>query len=68
MTDTTALDIKIAYLEQGLEETTLTVYKQQKEIETLQKQVSLLARKLNQALEGSGGGDSLLENQKPPHY
>ena len=68
MADTTDLEIKIAYLEQGLEETSLTVYKQQKEIEILQKQVATLAKKLNQALEGSGGGDSLLEQQKPPHY
>ena len=68
MADITGLEIKFAFLEQTLEETSLTVYQQQKEIEALQRQVADLSKKLNQAIEGSSGGDSFLEQQKPPHY
>lgn len=59
------LEIKLAYAEDLLETLNLTVYKQQEQIEALQRQLSDLQRQV-QAIPG--GGARSLADELPPHY
>ncbi len=66
--DLTPIEIKLAYMEQSLEDMSGVVYQQQQEIDLLKKQVSVLGKKLKQAKDLIPELGDLLENQKPPHY
>lgn len=60
------LETKISHQEHLLEELNQVIYRQQKQIDQLEKQVALLTQRLQEASE-----DSRLigpANEKPPHY
>jgi SlyX protein len=60
------LEIKLAHAERALEELSDVVYKQQVQIEKLDKKLNLLAKKF----ESNSGGELEIgpANEKPPHY
>lgn len=62
------LEIKISYLDDLLEQLNLTLYQQQRQIETLQQQVDHLRKQLpeNSASQGNVPRDAL--DERPPHY
>ena len=62
----TDLEIKIAHQDHTIEELHQVIYRQQKEIEQIEKKLSVLIQKFQEQQDGSpdiGPGD-----QKPPHY
>ncbi|MBK9447757.1 MAG: SlyX family protein [Betaproteobacteria bacterium] len=59
------LEIKLAYAEDLLETLNHTVYKQQEQIEALQRQLSDLQRQVQTI---PGGGARSLADELPPHY
>ncbi len=66
MTDrTTELEIKVAHLEQSIQEMSDTVYAQQTNIDTLTRICEVLRQRIMtiETPAGSAGGD-----EKPPHY
>lgn len=61
----TELEIKLSYAEDLLEELNRTVYQQQAQIESLQRQVLKLARQLQDTTPPEEGD---LRDEIPPHY
>ncbi|GAB2470765.1 SlyX family protein [Comamonas humi] len=61
-----ALEVKLAYADDLLEELNLTVFRQQQQIELLQEQI----RQLRQQLPADTGGAAVrsLRDELPPHY
>jgi SlyX protein len=59
------LEIKLSYAEDMLETLNHTVYKQQEQIEALQRQLSDLQRQVQSI---PGGGARSLADELPPHY
>ncbi len=59
------LEIKLAYADDLLETLNHTVFRQQEQIEVLQRQLDDLRRQV-QAIPG--GGASSLRDEIPPHY
>jgi uncharacterized coiled-coil protein SlyX len=59
-----ALEIKVAHLEQALQELSDVLYRHQRAIDALEgRHASLLER-----LEGAGGPSAAAEFEIPPHY
>ncbi|QEL63822.1 SlyX protein [Oryzomicrobium terrae] len=59
------LEIKLAYAEDLLETLNLTVFRQQEQIELLQRQL----RELHQQVQAAGPGEGRnLRDEIPPHY
>ncbi|NWG86466.1 MAG: SlyX family protein [Hydrogenophilaceae bacterium] len=61
----TELEIKLSYAEDLLDELNRTVFRQQEQIESLQRQIVQLQRQL-QDMEPPERGD--LREEIPPHY
>ena len=61
------IEIKLARQEDLLEELNTIVYRQQRRIDELEALCSLLARRVAEAGQGSGG-DGLNAHEPPPHY
>jgi SlyX protein len=63
------LQTRIAYQEDTIAQLNLIVTKQDGEILQLQKQMSVLAKRLDELLyvQEQGGGDDVV-NERPPHY
>ena len=62
------IEIKLARQEDLLDTLNSTVYRQQRRIDELEALCSLLAKRIAEAGQGSGGGDGLNANEPPPHY
>lgn len=61
------IEIKLARQEDLLDELNTIVYRQQRRIDELEALCSLLARRVAEAGQGSGG-DGLNAHEPPPHY
>lgn len=61
------IEIKLSRQEDLLDELNTTVYRQQRRIDELEALCSLLAKRLAEAGQGSGG-DGLNAHEPPPHY
>ncbi len=61
-----ALEVRIAHLEQGLQQLSDALYSQQRELD----RVTERNRQLLQELEGGSdpGGDAATRVERPPHY
>ena len=62
------IEIKLARQEDLLDTLNSTVYRQQRRIDELEALCGLLAKRIAEAGQGSGGGDGLNANEPPPHY
>ncbi len=62
---TTELEIKVAHLEQAIQELSDTIYAQQTGIETLTRSCELLRQRM-MSLETTGEQDA--GDERPPHY
>ena len=60
-----ALEVKAAFAEDLLEQLNLMVYRQQQQIERLQRELTELRQQLS---EGSGAAPRSLRDELPPHY
>ena len=60
-----ALEVKAAFAEDLLEQLNLTVYRQQQQIERLQRELTQLRQQL---FEGSGAAPRSLRDELLPHY
>lgn len=60
------LETKIAHQELLLEELSQVLYEQQKTIDKLEARLTLLSKRMDEAVEG--GPEVGPANQKPPHY
>lgn len=65
--DVQELQIKIAFLEQALQEMSDEFYSQQKELELLKERFDLMLQKVS-ALDSQEGVNQLTVDEKPPHY
>lgn len=65
--DVQELQIKVAFLEQALQEMSDEFYSQQKELELLKDRFNLMLQKIS-ALDPAEGAEQLLNDEKPPHY
>jgi uncharacterized coiled-coil protein SlyX len=61
------LKANITQLEKHIESQDLEVYRQQRRIDALQKQMGKLAERI-ETLEQSGGAGAMPADEKPPHY
>lgn len=67
MTDTTALEERIAHLTRTVEDLSDIVARQEREILTMQRRLNMLMER--EAEREVAGGDSIpLADQKPPHW
>ena len=69
MTDTErldALEVRIAYQDEIIEDLNKTVVAQWKEIERLTRELAILADRVARAEEGAGGDPA--DEPPPPHY
>lgn len=62
------LQTRLAYQEDTIAQLNLVVTKQDGEIIQLQKQIVLLAKRLDELLYVQEQGGSDLVNERPPHY
>lgn len=60
------IEIKLSYAEDMLEELNRTVFRQQQQIETLQKELRTLSRQLQ--TDDTQDAPRDLRDEKPPHY
>lgn len=67
MPDFDDLNANIARLEQHIESQDIEVYRQQRLINALQKQLKNQEERI-QSLEQGGGADHMPADEKPPHY
>lgn len=67
MSDIDRMQERLAHLEHSLDELSDTVARQDREIETLQRRLSLLmSREAEREAEATGG--TILGDERPPHY
>ena len=68
MNDSKLVDIEtqLAYQDDIIQSLSDTIYQQQKDIDLLKKQVQILVKRLQEAMDNRA--DSGLSNEKPPHY
>lgn len=59
------LQIKQTFLERHIEEQDRVIYSMQSELEKLRKEVVRLSERVD---AGSGQGDEMPANDRPPHY
>ena len=62
----TELEIKLSYTEDLVEELNRTVYRQQEQIESLQRQILSLHQQVQDMSPPGQGGE--LRDEIPPHY
>lgn len=62
----TEIEIRLAHMDQALNELSDVVFDQQKLIKGLEQTCDELRQRTQAAAEGTGNGSS--EGQKPPHY
>jgi len=67
MQEVDILKAKITQLEKHIESQDLEVYRQQRLINALQKQMKKLEERV-ESLEQSGGSSDIPADEKPPHY
>lgn len=63
-----ALEIKAIYAEDLLEQLNLTVYRQQQQIENLQRQIEHLRKQLPERDPAMGTAQRDARDERPPHY
>ncbi len=66
----TDLEVKLSFAEHLLDELNLTVYRQQQQIDALQKHLLALAQQVRAGAGGGGGAGEPrdLREEIPPHY
>lgn len=62
------LETKLAYQEDTLNKLSDEFYKQQKQIETLERQHQALMGKLKELQHSNGQSANTIIDEKPPHY
>lgn len=62
------LEIKASYAEDLLEQLNLTVYRQQQQIENLQRQIEHLRNQLPERDPAMGPAQRDAREERPPHY
>ena len=62
-----SLEVKVAFLEESLQQLSDEYYQQQKELETLKKQFKVLFERLDTGGHNDNG-DVSSEPETPPHY
>jgi SlyX protein len=62
------LEIKASYAEDLLEQLNLTVFRQQQQIETLQRQIEHLRNQLPERDTAMGTAQRDAREERPPHY
>lgn len=62
------LEIKVSYAEDLLEQLNLTVYRQQQQIENLQRQIEHLRNQLPDRNPAMGTAQRDAREERPPHY
>ncbi|MFO6420504.1 SlyX family protein [Hylemonella sp. W303a] len=62
------LEIKASYAEDLLEQLNLTVYRQQQQIESLQRQIEHLRKQLPERDPAQGATQRDAREERPPHY
>lgn len=61
----TALEVKVSYLEDFLNQIQEVAVEQEKTIETLKKEIKLMSTRLHEVSDAVEGD---IPNRKPPHY
>ncbi len=61
----TDIEIQLAHLEQSLQELSDTMYRQQQDIDRLERKFEVLQQRLESAGETGASPDAV---EKPPHY
>ncbi|EYC49840.1 SlyX [Hylemonella gracilis str. Niagara R] len=62
------LEIKASFAEDLLEQLNLTIYKQQQQIELLQRQINHLRKQLPEPDPAQGTTRQNASDERPPHY
>ena len=60
------IETQLAYQDDIIQSLSDTIYQQQKDIDLLKKQVQILVKRLQDAMDNRT--ESGLSNEKPPHY
>ena len=62
------LQTRLAFQEDSIDEMNVTIVRQQKEIEMLQKEIIQLKELIEELRENSVSGSDAIEHEVPPHY
>ena len=68
MADTGEIEIKIAFLEKHIEEQDRAMYDMSRQMDRLERQVTLLTELVKGNAEAGPSGPASLADERPPHY